>query len=500
MSVRKSNEDFCGSLPLHLINHIQDYGVLLVADRDGKLIQVSVNSESLTGRTSNELLGESLQTLLSESSWKRISSLLFIPRPGRRIAQLSLADNPDLLYPAIVHAGEQFHIIEVELKPAGQQTFISVYEEVKGAMANIQDSESIQEVCDTALRELKAFSDFDRLMIYRFDAEWNGTVVAQVREDYMSDYLGLRFPASDVPRQARALYQTNPYRLIPNREYQQVRLHPVINPITAAFTDLSACNLRSVAGVHLEYMRNMDTMASMSTRIIIDGRLWGLISCHHREAKLLSYEQSSVFELVSDVVASRIATLETAGTSTARVALQEQLSRFIERLYLSNDLAEVIRNSHLLQLFGASGLIYTHTYHISQLGEVPGENAIRDLLFWLDTRHNDAIFSTRCLSAEFDEWKSYGGSVSGMLSIPIRSDQQEYLILLRSEALEEVSWGGNPNEALQMESDGKSYHPRNSFSIYKEAVRGHSAAWSDGELQLAASIRQAITEYLLSKS
>lgn len=499
MSVRKNNEEFCGSLPLHLINHIQDYGVLLVVDREETIIQASANYPQLIRHNAAELIGTKLDTILSDQTYSRVSGLLRVSKSGRRIAQIGFAEDSEF-YPAIIHPGPDFHIIEVELKPAGQQTFIAVYEEVKSAMANIQDCDSIQEVCDTALHELKQFSGFDRLLIYQFDEHWNGTVVAQVRDDYMSDYMGLRFPASDIPRQARALYQTNPYRLIPNREYRQVRLQPVVNPITSAFTDLSACNLRSVAGVHLEYMRNMDTMASMSTRILIDGKLWGLISCHHQEAKMLSYEQSSVFELISDVVASRIAMLTATSSSATNVALQQQLALFIERLYKSPDLEEVMEQSDLLQLFGASGLIYTNTYHISQSGDVPGEKAIRDLLFWLDTRHSRSIFATRSLASEFDEWKSYDGAVSGMLSIPIRSEQQEYLILLRGEALEEVHWGGNPNEALQMENDGKAYHPRNSFSIYKEAVRGQSVAWSESELKLAESIRQAILEYLLSRS
>jgi light-regulated signal transduction histidine kinase (bacteriophytochrome) len=498
-SIRKSNEDFCGSLPLHLINHIQDYGALIVLDKDETVIQISNNCNKLFGRGPDEMLGQLLSGFLTESTYARVHTLLTPRKQSRRIALLSFRDNPEL-YPAIIHAGSDFHIIEVELAPAGQKTFISVYEEVKDAMINIQDSDSVQEVCDTALMELKAFSNFDRLLIYRFDEEWNGTVIAQVREDTMPDYLGLRFPASDVPRQARALYQTNPYRLIPDRDYTPVRLHPVINPLTSAFTDLSYCNLRSVAGVHIEYMRNMETRASMSTRILVDGRLWGLISCHHREAKLLSYEQSSVFELISDVVASRIGMLETAAKSAEQIAMQHRLSSFIERLYTGNDLAEALQESDLMSVFNASGLIYTNSYHITHLGDVPDEKSIRDLLFWLDTRHSEEIFASRSLNLEFDEWKSYDGNICGMLSIPIRSDQQQYLIILRGEVLEDVSWGGNPAEALQMEPDGKAYHPRNSFHLYKESISGHSASWTPAEIQSAGNLRQAITEYLLRKS
>lgn len=494
-----SNEDFCGSLPLHFINQIQAYGVLVVVDTNGDIIQVSNNIHRLFGKEPADIVEQPLERFLSSTTMKRMNNVLQSGRQGQRIVLVSLQEGNEH-YPAVVHPGEQFHILEIELAPAGQQSFISVYEELKGAMSNVQESNSIEDACQSALSELKTFSDFDRLMVYKFDEAWNGTVIAQIREDYMSDYLGLRFPASDIPRQARALYQTNPYRLIPDRSYEPIKLYPIINPITSSFTDLSSCNLRSVAGVHLEYMANMDTMASMSTRILIDGRLWGLISCHHKEAKQLSYEECSVFELISDVLASRIGNLETATQSTTTIRLQQDLSRFVEQLYRKGDMVNLICEGQLMEMFRATGLIYAHGFQLQHCGEVPDDKAIRDLLFWLGTRHNTSIYATRSLNSEFNEWKDYDGPICGMLSIPIRSEQQEYLIFFRREVLEEVNWGGNPADALQMESDGKSYHPRNSFSIWKESVSGHSTLWSFSELELATSLRQAITEYLLRQA
>src|SRR5439155_4932601 len=132
------------------------------------------------------------------------------------------------------------------------------------------------------------------VMIYQFDNNWNGTVIAEAMEAGMDSYLGLKFPASDIPKQAREMYRKNPYRFIPDVDYQPVRLYPVLNPVSGGFTDLTDSNLRSVAGVHLEYLRNMQVMASMSTRIVKEDQLWGLISCHHRTAKYLSYQMCSL--------------------------------------------------------------------------------------------------------------------------------------------------------------------------------------------------------------
>ncbi|WP_114941825.1 GAF domain-containing protein, partial [Mucilaginibacter endophyticus] len=157
-----------------------------------------------------------------------------------------------------------------------------------------------------AVHELRRITGFDGIMMYRFDEDWNGTVIAEEKDaPELEHYLGHTFPGSDVPRQARDLYLKNSYRLIPDRDFTPVRLYPVMNPVTNTFIDLSDCNLRGVAAVHLEYLKNMNVQASMSIRVIDNGKLWGLIACHHVRPHYLSFETGAVCEMLSSVISNR---------------------------------------------------------------------------------------------------------------------------------------------------------------------------------------------------
>lgn len=498
MQTLKTNADFCGSLPLQFINQIQEYGVLLVVDTDGRIIQVSQNIDQLLGKEPSKVQDTMLSDHLSIDSVRRLRQVSEHRKENRLMATLSFGKD-GVLRPVIIHYSEMYMMLEIELVSTSQRSFLSMYEEIKLAMAAINAADTIDGVCNTAIGVLKQLSDFDRIMIYRFDEAWNGVVIAEVAEQEMDPYIGLRFPASDIPRQARALYHSNPYRFIPDRSYTPVKLYPVVNPKTNTFTDLSPCNLRSVAGVHLEYLSNMGVEASMSTRILKDGELWGLISCHHRTKKVLNYEQCSIFELLSDVISSRLLAIEARERTNSDVKLQQELSQFVANLYQNGNLERTIMNSNLLQVFRADGIAYTRQNTVSAIGRVPDEKALRQLIYWLRARQDGSIYQTRNLSAGYDEAKDVQAIASGLLAIPLRPDKEEYVLVFRPEEPEEVSWGGNPNEALIMEADGKNYHPRNSFKTWQESVRGFSMPWEKAELDIASRLKQSLTDFLLHK-
>jgi light-regulated signal transduction histidine kinase (bacteriophytochrome) len=396
-----------------------------------------------------------------------------------------------------VHYKEGYAILEVEMVELPNRLFITMYEELKEDISAINEAADVISLSGAALAALKQRSGFDRIMIYKFDEAWNGTVIAESMEEGMEPYLGLRFPESDVPRQARQLYFRNPYRLIPDRDFNPVKLYPVINPVINTFSDLSDCNLRSVAGVHLEYLKNMGVMASMSTRILKNGQLWGLISCHHREAKMMSQEQCAVFELLSDVISARLSAIEHKEYALESEALNTELASIVERLYQSDSLSHALLQQEVADRLGASGLVLTTGEQPDRIGSAPGEQDITPLIFWLGSRHPNAIFSSRSLGADFEEAAQYKEHASGLLSIPVRSDKPAYLLAFRPELVEEVAWGGNPQEALQLEADGKTYHPRASFKKWQQTVSGSSKPWQEQELRFATALRHAINDYLL---
>lgn len=493
------DSEFCGSLPIHYINLVQPYGVLLVLNKATlAIVQASENADEIFERSVEQVLQRPLYDFLDAASidsfnQKRVRYIkekipVALVISGKRVV-------------ALVHEKENYLLLELELQNGAhsqEAMFVDVYQEVKYAMAAIDQAVSTQEVCVIAAQELKKLSGFDKVMLYDFDENWNGTVVAEAMEAGMESYLGFTFPASDIPRQARALYLKNPYRFIPDRDYTPIKLYPVINPLTDSFIDLSDCNMRGVAAVHIEYLKNMRVTASMSTRIIHNEKLWGLIACHHRTAKPMSYQECSVFELLSNVISAKITALYNREQLFLSTQLNNRRSLLVEHIYNAGSISKGFEDSaaHLLKLFNAGGAALVQGSSVIARGEVPAAEEMEDLLLWLSAKNLQQVFCVNHLSEVYEHAASYAGVASGLLVIPINSRRDEYLILFRPELIHTINWGGNPAEAIRFETDAKNYHPRHSFSLWQQTVRNTSLPWKEEEFQAAEGIRSFIYEYV----
>ncbi|WP_165871584.1 GAF domain-containing protein [Flaviaesturariibacter flavus] len=491
------DSEFCGRVPLNQTNLVQPHGVLLVLDRDSlNVLQCSENAEDIFGIAAADLAGKPLADFFTKEQFARLRERLVAGVEGKFPLQASV-NGRDFLF--VVESNDGFLLLEAEPVSAEPISFVDVYEQLKYVMAAIEGTSTVEEAAGLVARELKNFSGFDKVMIYRFDRDWNGEVIAEEREEGMESYMNQFFPASDIPKQARELYRKNPYRLIPNIDYTPVKLYPVLNPVTHSFTNLSNSNLRSVAGVHLEYLRNMNVQASMSTRILKDGRLWGLIACHHRTPRYLSYQHCSVFELLSTFITSRIGAIENAEVEAARAEGLLQLSRVVDSVLDANSLAEGLgRQSELvLQLLSADGFSLVHNRKVYSWGLAPDSTEVQDLAYWLQTHSVDKLRQEASLAQVFEPAAAYAATASGLLALPLQPERGNYLLGFRREAIRRINWSGNPNEAVQFEADGRRYHPRNSFKVWQQKVEHTAPEWSETEEWLVDNFRQFLVEFLL---
>lgn len=297
------------------------------------------------------------------------------------------------------------------------------------------------------------------------------------------------------------MYRKNAYRLIPNTDYKPVRLYPVLNPVTQGFTNLIDSNLRSVAAVHLEYLRNMQVMASMSTRIVKDGELWGLISCHHRTPKYLSYQVCSLFELLSNIISAKIASLQNQQVFHLQSQMLQLHAHIVEQLYKSKDLSSGIyqQQKSVLELLQANGLALVLNKEIQTIGTTPSIAEVEDLVFWLQTNGINKVQQITSLSGAYENAENYTAEASGLMVLPVQPDKGHYLLAFRPEAVRSVAWGGNPNEAITFEPGGKAYHPRNSFQLWQETVQKNAVPWKKEELEIAENFRNFVVEFTLNK-
>jgi two-component system, chemotaxis family, sensor kinase Cph1 len=498
------DSDFCGKVPLHQTNMIQPHGVLVIVEKSGlRILQVSENISSLLQQPPSAVVATTLYDHIPAEQAGLLQQRFRNKVHGKLPFRFSIGPERKS-FAAMVQEADDTLVLEIEVltEAPAMDAFMDVYQELKFVISAMENAATVEAASQIMIAELKRISGFDRIMIYQFDADWNGTVIAEVMEPLMEPYLGLKFPASDIPKQARDLYRTSPYRLIPNINYEGVPLYPVLNPITHGFTLLSNTNLRSVSAVHLEYLANMKVVASMSTRILKNGALWGLISCHHRAPKYLSHQMCAFFELLSEIFSAKISGIENHASFALRSEMHQLYSRLVENMYKSANLLQAAGRQHqqLMELLKAEGIAVVKGKTIHHFGKTPTLAELEDLVFWLRNNEVNRLHQFDSLSEEFESAGAYTVVASGLLVLPIEPNLDTCLLAFRPEARQQVNWGGNPNEAIRFEADGKRYHPRASFKQWQETVKGHARPWEKEELEIAENFRNFAIEYSHTRS
>ncbi len=365
-------------------------------------------------------------------------------------------------------------------------------------------AQTVEELCQLVAEDIRHITGFDRALVYRFDREWHGTVVAENGNGVLPSYLDLRFPASDIPAQARELYRRNRLRIIPDAGYVPVPIRPSTTPAGEPL-DLSQSVLRSVSPVHVEYMRNMGTMASMSVSILVDGALWGLISCHNREPRRVPLQARNACDFLTQIFALQLAAKERGAQAEQRLALGAVQARLLAFMAEEDSFVDGLLNhpDDVLALVNASGAAIVTADRCRLLGATPSEPDVRSLYDWLSAQaKGDPVFATEALSEAIPAAEGVSDRASGMLAISISKKYASYILWFRPEVVRTVRWGGNPTKPAQADSAGGPHrlHPRKSFEIWKETVQRRSLPWSPAEVEAANDLRNAVLGIVLRRA
>lgn len=497
------NEEFCGSIPLNFINLIQPFGILVLLDKSYKVIQVSENISKILGKSLQDIVEQPFASLLAEGqsdSFQQKIERREVHNNIPHVFRLNTAQG-SRRFAGVIHFHDEYFLLEFEPieEETSDITFISAYQNIKYILAALQQTKDLREFGTIAASEIKAFSGFDRVMLYQFDQQWNGSVLAEAKEEDMEPYLNLKFPASDVPKQARELYLRTPYRIIPEVNFEPVKLFPIINPIVEGFTDISDCTLRSVPQVHIEYLKNMHVQASMSTPLIVDGKLWGLISCHHKKPKHIPFELRYAFEVLAGLISSQLASQEREERLLHFTSRRELELKLLDLLHREEEVGSSLlgESDILFKLFQAGGTALVQGEKYEAQGNVPSKKHVLELVKWLKLFNKEKLFVTDSLSPHVRSAKAYSDVASGLLAIQFSHSPLGYLLLFRPEIVHTINWGGNPNEAIQFEEDGKRYHPRNSFKKWREKVEYTAIPWEAELVEIAKNLRTVLLEKVL---
>ncbi len=456
--------------------------------------QVSANVSSLLGLHPDAVLGNSLEDLLGSQQFEVFRARLLTTEDLIRANPLRLfIGECKLETNCVVHRQDGVLIAEFELVNGvcSLEPPLNLAAHIAIPFSAMQRATDIVDLCRVAATDVQELSGFDRVMIYRFDAEWNGEVIAESARSSRISYLGLRFPASDIPVQARRLLLTNPLRAIADAASAPVAIIPEIGPLTGRALDLSRSFLRSASPIHIEYLHNMAVRSSMTVSIIVEDRLWGMIACHHPVARPVDCSIRAVCELLGGILASQVEWRIINSALQSRLASRKRLESYMAGMEASTVLfdTQALESPWLLALLDADGLISRIDNVVLAQGATVPEESLLPIITKLKNFASRGIASSNMLGVLDESAESYANQASGALYVGLSEGSSDYLLLLRQELIETVTWAGNPDKAVNADTEG-TLHPRTSFAAWRETVRGRSRPWTELELENARFLRE----------
>ena len=498
----------CDQEPIHIPGSIQPSGVLLgLTGTPARIICASANLNAHFGPRAEDVIGKPLAAALGEETASRLAvDLEGVQASDTPVYLRTIAapteHGPFYSYHALVHASpDGTKVLELEGADAEESIlFKDLYPLVTTFVTELQGLRSESELTSLAAEEVRRITGFDRVLVYRFDKDWNGTVIAESRNDELPSYMDHRFPATDIPQQARELYRLNRLRLIADCSYRPVPLL-ANGKGSSRPLDLTFSVLRSVSPVHLEYMRNMGTVASMSVSVLRKGQLWGLISCHHRTPRRVPYDVRVACDFLTQVLSVQLEAAEYSSEYAERIHLKTIEGRLLAEMTAHDSFVDGLAYAadDLLNLAEACGAAVISRDECRLIGNTPMLEQVREICDWFGGQGDGEITHTECLAEVFPRAKAYEDVASGVLAVRISKLHRSYLLWFRPEVIRTVKWGGEPQK-LSSNGDNRRLHPRKSFETWKETVRGTSLPWRHSQIEAALDLRNVVVGIVLRKA
>ncbi len=499
----------CDREPIHVPGSIQPHGFLLALDEQGMVQVASATSAAFLQRSVEDIFGSTLSEIFGETTSKALLAGLdadTLSTATRLLVQVELHGRR---FEAVAHRppshGRAWTILEFEqsIEPVDVEALNA---RLYNFVAAVRRTATVQEVCQAAVVELQALTRCDRVVLYNFDEHGHGIVLTeQLGDPRFASYLDLRFPASDVPVQARRMYELNRVRIIPYVDYEP---SPLLAPGGAAAPeiDLSSSVLRSVSPIHRQYMRNMGTACSMSVSIIIEGRLWGLVSCHHHAARYVPLRLRSACDFIMQIVASQIESHLQATHLRHALHARAVQGKLLAAMAAEDSYMDGLTHSPALlrELVGADGVAVVTGVQAMLFGTTPSEQQVLSVVERL-RQSGDEVFASGKLSSVYQEAEAFTDVGSGLLSISVSKVHSTLVLWFRGEVVQTVRWAGDPEKPAEAPRPSATLpagivHPRHSFQAWSQIVRGSSEPWTAEQVEAAAEFRSAMIEIVLKRA
>ncbi len=484
----------CDREPIHIPGSIQSFGFLIAMSADW-LVQRAANTEQFIDSPASSLLGKPLHDLFLPHAIRTLRDRIAMLRGDDAVERVFsvrlIAEKPP--FDVALHFSGKSIIIECE--PARGDE-IEVSSLIRGMVSRLGSTDGTMPLLREGARQMRLLTGFDRVMVYRFAPDGSGEVVAEALETGIDSFLGLHFPASDIPKQARSLYMRNLFRIIADVGDTPAPVEPVTDrdPL-----DLSMSLFRAVSPIHIEYLRNMGVGASLSVSIIVDGKFWGLFACHHYSPRLPSFAERSAAELFGQMFSLLLGTSLRKEMSVYETRARKVADRMLaaaaqesERLNDAQWIGDLV-----LDAIPADGVGVYIDGEVSMVGLTPSREQFERLVRELNRREASQVFSTNRISDMLPEASDYSQRAAGLLAIPVSRRPRDFVVLFREEQLRSVRWAGNQEKEIEYGPNGARLTPRKSFEEWSDLVRGEAKAFEDAEMRVAEQLRSTLLEVVL---
>lgn len=495
----------CSAEPIHIPGAIQPFGVLFALEgeesriADLRILQHSLNASDVLD-TTTPIIGQRMGELMSVEALPAIDAQDF--EASEPVSLVTHANGRSHHWHAFVHRHMGQVILELE---HADETHVGAAAVVGSRMREgfraIQDSASIVELCQHACEVIKAMTGLDGVMAYKFHEDEHGEVIAEAKDPGFPRYLGLHYPASDIPRQARAMFLLNWVRMIPDRDY---RAAPIIASKGGSAVDLSRAILRSVSPVHIEYLRNMGVRASLTLSLISNGKLWGLIAGHqYRGPKHIPFDTRSACEIVARITSMLFPDKSATELAAVRQRARRAHAALVSQVRTVPEVAEALVHApvSVRELIDCSGAaVMSENGHWLTVGMTPDPETLSALTHWIQARAGEqVVFHTDQLARDYAPASAFCKVASGVLAVRIPKGEANYILWFKPELVQTVRWAGDPEKPVTYDAGAARLHPRRSFDEWRQEVRQQSSPWTAADIEAAIDLNHAIAAAYLQR-
>ncbi|MCX2739077.1 ATP-binding protein [Pontibacter anaerobius] len=475
----------CDKEPIHIIGRIQPHGFMLILNKGTlEVEQVSENIGEFLQTDAAILAGQTLEVLATPAEYEKLKQKLTLDEKEVSLVILELQGEQ---FFGFLHTSQGSLVLECEpyVEPQGGQEFLELTGAYTTFQAELDRQESLVAQAELTVRFVQQAIDYDQVMLYRFDEDWNGEVIAEKVSPGQHSYLHHHFPATDIPAQARELLLKKTVRQIANVSAAAVNIIPYINPETGSPSNIIRSELRNPSEIHLEYLQNMGVQATLSVSIIVNGKLWGIVACQHKAAKFLNYWKRQLCQHIAQAFANVVLAHQEKRDLQQLEEYRVKEGLLLRELAQSPNLHEgLLEQSHtFLELSEATGVALTLGGKVYTAGIIPDKAELEKLIEWVSENVSDGIFHTRELSKVYAPADAFRERASGLLVVELSKFNKEYLLYFKPELSETKVWAGQP-EKMNQEKSGR-IQPRKSFAKWEQVVKGKSVPWTLNELDTA---------------